>query len=482
MEFMPLIERGRRSIAEHAHDRGSTTPVEQLIALSSWMMVLGTIRVICTFADYVGTFLEAWRVQPITYHMLSLFTDQNNPVVALCVAWPLLLGIGLRRTRWRELLPAAAATFLILSIGGVIGLSAEWSHAQGNGVTIGSFHLTRRAFIHPTLSDVCLGMMGATQLLLELATAVRAVVLVPRFRAVPAAESCKNDGARRARLGRLAVYASLGYLVLMIRLPVWSTYLEILNNSSIVREFVLRNDVKRIRGSRNYVRLTKEEERLLEFQIKLSAAHQAARTERYSTAEETYTQLMSSMDSVPKKSWPPGYLITVAEALNGLAWLQATCPEPEYRNSAQAILEAHRAVEMQPDKGDYWNTLGVAYCRAGEWTHAKEALSRSMELRNEGDSFDWFFMALVELRLGNRVQALEWYERAVAWFHQSLPDDRELYRFHVEAAQELGLEEPTSPPPSAIKPPMPPFSIGTPILRRRLRSRTTDPVLMPAPQ
>jgi len=490
MEFISPIERGRRSIAEHAHDRGSTMPVERLIALSSWMMVLGTIRVTCTFADYAGTFLEAWRIQPITYRMLSLFTEQNNPVVALCGAWPLVLGMALRRTRWLELLPAAAATFLILSIGGGIELSAEWSHAQGNGVTIGSFHLTRRAFIHPTLSDVSLGVLGATQLLLELATAVRAVVLVPRFRGVPAAESSRNDGARRARFGRLAVYSSLGYLVLMIRLPVWSTYLEILNKSTLVRDFVLRNDNKRVRGSRNYVRLTKEEEQGREFQIMLLEAREAATTERYMMAEEAYTQLISSMDLVPRNSWPQSYLYTVAEALNGLAWLQATCPEPEHRNSARAIVHAHRAVEFQPNAGNYWNTLGVAYYRAGDWTQAKEALSRSMEQRlvrgSEGDSFDWFFMALVELRLGNREQALEWYEKAVEWFHKESPNDRELYRFHVEAAQELGLKEPTRPPASTRQAPPPNFLIGAPSLevlrRRRLRSGSGDPALRPAPQ
>jgi len=482
MEFIPPIERGRRSIAEDAYDRGSTMPVERLIELSSWMMVLGTIWLTCTFADYVGTFLEASRAQPITYRMLSRFTEQNNPVVALCAAWPLLLGMALRRTRWLELLPAAAATFLILSIGGAIELSAEWSHARGSGVTIGSFHLTRRAFIHPTLSDVSLGILGATQLLLELATAVRAILLIPRFRGMPAAKSSGNDSARRARFGRLAVYASLGYLVLMIRLPVWSTYLEILNNSSIVREFVLRTDNNRIRGPHNYVRLTKEEAELRDFQIALSTAHQAARMERYMTAEETYIQLMSTLDLVPQKSWPPGYLATSAEALNGLAWLQSTCAEPSHRDPARAVLHAQRAVEIQPNAGNYWNTLGVAYYRAGEWKQSKEALSRSIELRNEGDSFDWFFMALVELKLGHREPALEWYQRAVEWFHHSLPNDRELYRFHVEAAHELGLKEPTRPPPSATITPAPPFPMGPPIMKRRVHSMLPDSTRMPAPQ
>jgi len=476
MEFIPPIERDRRSIAEQGQDLGLTAPVERLIELSSWMMVLGTIRLTCAFANYVGAFLDAWRAQPVAIRMVSWFTHETQPVIELCAAWPLLLSMALGRKRWPELLPAAAVTFLILSIGGVIELSAEWSHAQGNGVTIGSFHLTRRAFIHPTLSDVSLGLLGATQLLLEFATAVRAVLLVPRFRGAHAAESGKNDGARRARFGRLAVYTSLGYLVLMIRLPVWSTYLELLNNSTIVREFVLRNDIKRIRGPRNSVRLTKEEEQRRDILVMLSAAHQAARMDQFPTAKETYIKLITLVESVPERAWPRASG-TLAEVLNGLAWLEATCPETMLRDPVAAVRHARRAVDLQPNDGNIWNTLGVAYYRTGEWTEANDALSRSMQFRNQGDSFDWFFLALVQLKLGHREQALEWYDKAVGWFHESLSNDRELYRFQVEAAQELGLPKPAPPPPSASNNHAggPLFPTGAPTLPRRLRSRIADP-------
>ena len=89
--------------------------------------------------------------------------------------------------------------------------------------------------------------------------------------------------------------------------------------------------------------------------------------------------------------------------------------------------------------------MGAAHYRAGEWEDAKTAFDRSMALRNEGDSFDWFFVALVELKLGQKAEARQWYDRAVEWFHQSAPLDAELYRFQVEAAQELGLPKPEAP-------------------------------------
>ena len=159
----------------------------------------------------------------------------------------MFLGIMLRRTRWPELLPAAGVSFLILSIGGLMESIAEWNHANADGVTIGSFHLTRLAFLNPTLSDVTLGLLGAGQLLIEFATAFLCLLLSRHLRGsrAQAALSSKQEGARRARLGRLAIYASSGFLVLMIRLPVWSTYIEIINDSRIVREFVLKNDFGR---------------------------------------------------------------------------------------------------------------------------------------------------------------------------------------------------------------------------------------------
>ena len=481
MQIIPPMERDRRLIANQGHDHVTTVPGERLIEVSSWMMVLGTIRLICTLADYAGSFLEMGRVESINFRTLSRFTHDNQPVVALCAAWPLILALALRRKRWSQLLPAAAATFLILSIGGMLELSAEWSHARGDGVTIGSLHLTGRAFMHPTFSDVSLGILGATQLLLELATAVRAILLVPRFRAAKTAGFATRDVARRARFGRLAIYTSLGYLVLMIRLPVWSTYLEVLNNSTFVREFVLRNDTKRIRSARNYVHYSKEDEHLLSNRIMLMSAHQAARDNRFATAIEAYIRVSSMPILQSQESHSPAYRATVADALNGLAWLQATCPEPSYRSSSQAVVHAQCAVEMQPNEGNYWNTLGAAYYRAADWKLAKDALSRSMKLRYGGDSFDWFFLAMVELKLGHRDQALEWYDKAVGWFHSSLPNDHELYRFHVEAAQETGFPKPLPrPSPSTTGTIVRPHPLGLSPLPSRTRSSAAVPMPRPA--
>ena len=87
-------------------------------------------------------------------------------------------------------------------------------------------------------------------------------------------------------------------------------------------------------------------------------------------------------------------------------------PTPSCATPRQAVEHALRAVDLEPRQGNYWNTLGVAYYRNGQWDEAKDALDRSMELSGEGDSFDWFFLALVH-QAGPRAEAQEWYDKAV---------------------------------------------------------------------
>ena len=74
------------------------------------------------------------------------------------------------------------------------------------------------------------------------------------------------------------------------------------------------------------------------------------------------------------------------------------------------------------DGGMYWNTLGVAYFRVQDWDEATKALGRSMELRSDGkgDSYDWFFLAMIHARKDQKEEGRQWYDRAVAWFHITL--------------------------------------------------------------
>src|SRR5262249_55670061 len=73
-----------------------------------------------------------------------------------------------------------------------------------------------------------------------------------------------------------------------------------------------------------------------------------------------------------------------AKAHNTLAWLQVSYPEVPQREPGEAVRLAKAAVAMEPEMREFWNTLGVAYYRAGEWTPATEALEKSMQLKDGG--------------------------------------------------------------------------------------------------
>jgi eukaryotic-like serine/threonine-protein kinase len=140
-----------------------------------------------------------------------------------------------------------------------------------------------------------------------------------------------------------------------------------------------------------------------------------------------------------------------AAMCNELAWSLATHPNPKVRDPRRAIKWALKAVELVPGEGNYWNTLGVAHYRAGDWNAAREALEQSMGLRKGGDSSDWFFLAMSHEKLGNKEKARQWYDKAVEWMDKKDPENAELRGFRVEAAEILGIKGETTIDPKDPK-------------------------------
>ena len=169
----------------------------------------------------------------------------------------------------------------------------------------------------------------------------------------------------------------------------------------------------------------------------------------------------------------------LASCYNGLAWLQATSADPAQRDPVRAVEQARKALELAPQEGAIWNTLGVAQYRAGNWSAPIKALKKSIELRKGGDSFDWFFLAMThwqlakagvggqgsgvgdqkttnsaapgagggqptaEQREAHKAQARHWYQKAVAWMekNEKRSQNEELRRFRAEAEALMGLDE-----------------------------------------
>jgi tetratricopeptide (TPR) repeat protein len=90
----------------------------------------------------------------------------------------------------------------------------------------------------------------------------------------------------------------------------------------------------------------------------------------------------------------------------------------------------------------YQNTLGVALYRAGDWPGAIEALEKSIESQGR-TSYDDFFLAMCRWQLGERQEALRLYDQAVRWMDKDRPNDEELRRFRAEAAELLGIGDPS---------------------------------------
>jgi len=130
-----------------------------------------------------------------------------------------------------------------------------------------------------------------------------------------------------------------------------------------------------------------------------------------------------------------------AQGHNDVAWLLATASDMQLRDPDLALALAKKALELEPKNGAYLNTLGVARYRSGDWTGAITALERSMELRQSGDSSDWFFMAMSHWQLGEKDKSRESYDQAVKWMQKNAPKHPELIRFRNEAAALLGVNE-----------------------------------------
>lgn len=125
------------------------------------------------------------------------------------------------------------------------------------------------------------------------------------------------------------------------------------------------------------------------------------------------------------------------DCANDLAWLLANAPDPAVRDSARAIALASKATEANPNCATYWNTLGVAHYRAGDFKAAIATLGRAIDLTKGGTAFDHVFLAMAHAQLGDPEQAQHWFEHANLSMEQYSPDHSELPFLRDEARSVL---------------------------------------------
>ena len=90
----------------------------------------------------------------------------------------------------------------------------------------------------------------------------------------------------------------------------------------------------------------------------------------------------------------------------------AESPDRALRDASRAIELAEFAVDRAPLTAFYWNTLGVARFRNGDWEAAIEALKKSIVLCEES-AYDAFYLAMAYSRTGQKQLAQQWYEKGV---------------------------------------------------------------------
>ena len=140
------------------------------------------------------------------------------------------------------------------------------------------------------------------------------------------------------------------------------------------------------------------------------------------SARNSFSEAISLCEALTAK-FPqrPSSSEILAEVSNSLAWLLATCSDSLIRQPDEAVKLAKRAVELDPQKGIYWGTLGVAYCRTRDWDSALKALEKSSELNAGGAADIWFFRAVAYWEKGEKVQAHQQFDKGVAGMEKDRP-------------------------------------------------------------
>jgi WD40 repeat protein len=126
--------------------------------------------------------------------------------------------------------------------------------------------------------------------------------------------------------------------------------------------------------------------------------------------------------------------------LNGLAWWCVSDPTDSVE---VGVALAEQAVAQDEADFNLFNTLGVAYYRAGRYQDAIIALEKSLSKTDPGlDAYDLYFLAMCRCRLGDKTNALsclkrakESHERHASQFGATML--QELSRFRAEADKTL---------------------------------------------
>ena len=162
-------------------------------------------------------------------------------------------------------------------------------------------------------------------------------------------------------------------------------------------------------------------------------------------ADATFRRALAVADSLVENrdAGQHCFRIQLVGPFNSLAWNLVRRSPARPDDAALAIRLSRKAVEWEPDQFVYWNTLGVAHYRAGEWSSAIDAINTSIKLNKGGTAIDWLLLACTNYQQGNIAEARRLYDRAVELMPHRTGTDKaraaDLDEFPNETVRVLGV-------------------------------------------
>jgi tetratricopeptide (TPR) repeat protein len=135
------------------------------------------------------------------------------------------------------------------------------------------------------------------------------------------------------------------------------------------------------------------------------------------------------------------YRETLAQLCHNLARFLVLSPEAKAEQSAEAVKLAQKAVKLMPQNRLLKNTLALAQYRAGDLKAARTALDEVMARNKGGDCREWFLVAMIQWRAGEKDDARQWFQRAATQMDESKLQSSVASSLRAEAAQLLGIKD-----------------------------------------
>jgi tetratricopeptide (TPR) repeat protein len=177
------------------------------------------------------------------------------------------------------------------------------------------------------------------------------------------------------------------------------------------------------------------------------------RAGKFGGADEAYTRALGLQEALlAGESANPAYRGALASTCNNLALLLAWEQGPPYPGADRAVDLAKRAVELDPQGGSRWRTLGWAHFRAGHWRECLSALERARQLSTWYGADD-YFEAIARWHLGEKGEASRHYHAGIRWLEKQASPARQVLHLHDEAEALLGAADRNDGTDKTTRPP-----------------------------